>query len=98
MAGEIIYELGSHPLSRYSYNLHREKLYPTMHTIEMDLAVLEIILDGDEGEIMASYLMRYLDSSGKLLMLNSASSKLPTRWIIERQGDNWVIVDVDEHP
>lgn len=98
MAGEIIYERGSNPLSRYSYNSDSQRNFPTQHTIETDLEVLSINLDGDRGEITASYFIRYLDSSGKKLMFSSSGKDLPVRWMIEKQGEEWIVVEIDEHP
>jgi len=95
MSGEIVYERGTNPLSRYSYS---KNIYPTMHRIEVDLSVLEIALDGDSGEIRAVYSIHYYNASGETVRYASASMANPTRWTLERQGEDWVIVDIFEHP
>jgi predicted ribosome-associated RNA-binding protein Tma20 len=98
MAGEIIVERGESPLSIYSYHSYMKELFPTMATIDMSLTVVEAHVDGDRGELKVSYSMRYLDSSSALLMLSSSSLEFPSIWLIEKQGDEWVVVYIDEYP
>ena len=64
----------------------------------MELNILEVCLDGNRGEIKASYYIKYSDSSGKMVYYGSASDTLPSIWILEKQGAKWVIIDIDEHP
>ena len=91
MAGEIIYERETNILSRYSY--HKDS-HPTMDSIESDLNVLNIYLDGDSGEIKVLYSIIYLDSSGRTVRGVQATPYLPTIWVLERQGEDWVIVEI----
>ena len=95
MAGEIVYEYGTNPLSKYSY---RKKAYPTMDRIETELNIMEISLDGDVGEIKASYIICYSDSSGKILLGSGADPYMPAIWILEKQGEEWVIAEIHERP
>jgi len=97
MNAEIIYERGSSPLSRYSYC---EEKWPRMDSVRARIWVREIILDDEigKGEIRADYVMIYLDSSGRTVMGGSAGGDFPTRWTLEKQGEDWVIVEIDEHP
>ena len=93
MAGEIVYECETNPLSQYSYD---KDLYPTMDRIEMDLKVLEVSLDGNSGIIKSTYTIRYLDSSGKTVRGSGVDSHFPAIWTLEKQGENWSIIDIVE--
>ena len=93
MAGEIVYESGTNPLSLYSYH---EEFYPTMASVETDLNIIEISLDGSKGEIKAVYFIRYLDSYGDKIMGTGVDSHLPAIWALEKQGEDWVIIDIVE--
>ena len=98
MAGEIVYERGDGPLSRYSYNEDARNSFPTMYRIEFEVIIGEISLDGDRGEIRAGYSIRYLDSSGRMLMGGMVSLAMPAIWMIERHGEDWIIVEINEPP
>ena len=91
MSGDIVYERSTNPLALYSY--HKE-LYPTMNVIEMELNVMEIHLNENYGRMKVIDSIRYLDSLGRMVRGNSATSDLPTIWTLEKQEDDWVIVDI----
>ena len=95
MAAEVLIADMDNPLWRYSY---KEYNHPTMDSAEVYLKIREIIIEGDSGEIKADYTMLYYDSFGKLVMGSSAGGNFPVRWILGRQGHDWVITEIDEHP
>jgi len=95
MTAEILIE--DHSNALWIYSFIRDS-YPTMERVELNLEILEIVLDGDVGEIKASYFIRYLDSSGRTLMAGHVTPDLPAIWILERQGADWVIVEINEPP
>jgi len=92
MAGEIIYERGTNPL--YIYSFSRDS-YPTMASLSAHLQIVDINLDGDSGKILSAHSIIYRDSSGRVIMSTSACQNLPDIWILERQGEGWVIVEID---
>jgi len=95
MTGKIILDDENNPLSRYSYKMDT---YPKMHTVETNIEVIDAHLENNVGEIAVCYYMRYLDSTGKVLMYGSATFDFPAIWSIEKQGEEWIVVDIDEHP
>ena len=95
MAGEIIIDDKSDPLRRYSYD---KDTYPAMDRIVTSLKALEILLDDDIGTMKASYVILYYNSSGSVLRGSSSGPRYPTIWTIEKQGEDWVIVEINERP
>ena len=93
MSGNVTYDNGTSPLSRYSY---KKELYPAVNSIEMNLDIIDISIDGNDGQIKAVYSLRYLDSAGKLIMGSSVSRYKPAIWIVEKQGEDWVIINILE--
>jgi len=65
-----------------------------MDTIEAKLSVLEIRLDGNCGEVVVTYSIRYMDVSGNLVHSKSADRLAPDIWELERQGNDWVITRI----
>ena len=99
MAGEVVYEWDCEtgnpsPLTRYSFTSSRRQSFPDTHTIEFGLNVWEINLEDSRGEMIITYFIRYVDSTGRLLSGHSVARITPTRWILERQEEKWVIVKI----
>ena len=103
MRGEIVYEHDS-PEARYSwqwfysFNSNSRRSWPDTNTIESSLTALEIDLDYDKGRgiITVAFSMRYLDSAGNMLRGISVAPASPAALILERQGDEWVVIGIDE--
>ena len=95
MRREIVYERGTNPLWRYSAGNSRTE---ELDRVEVDLRIVGITLDGDRGEIRAIYSIQWFDSSGRTLYGVSLLSRptWPAIWTLERQGEDWVIVEVYE--
>ena len=101
MAGDIVYELGGEsvntsPLAVYSFNAMRREMFPTTERIEHGLTVLEISIDGDKGEVVLSYFIRYVDSTGRVVHGRADGPLSPSRWTIERHGGRWAITEIHE--
>jgi hypothetical protein len=99
MAGDIVYEwddaTGKYsPLVIYSFTSGRRQSFPTTHTIESDLTVLEINLDGNSGEMIIAYFIRYLDESGSLIHYRGDNHLAPSRWMLERHDGKWFITQI----
>ena len=95
MAAEILIEDMDNPLWSYSYS---ESTYPAMDRVEVYLNIREIILDEDSGEMKADYVKLYYDSSERVIRGSSAGSIRPAKWTLSRQGNDWIITEIDEHP
>ena len=98
MAGEIVYEWDCDSesdtfLAWLSFNSRSREQHPTMHLIDSGLTVLELIIDGDSGEMLVSYYVNYYDAAGTLLRGLHVDPNAPDKWIIERRGGQWVIIE-----
>jgi hypothetical protein len=95
MTGKIIIEDSKNPLFMYSYN---KEIYPATAKIEMFLRVLDLSLnnDGNNACMIVQYTIIYSNLSGDTVMRSSADLPFPSKWTIEKQGDEWVVVDIDE--
>jgi len=99
LAGEIVYEIDTetgayNPLARISFTSGRKESFPTAHSIESGLTVVEIDLNYERGEIIVAYFRRLLDSSGNLLSGEHVGVEAPSKLTVERQGGRWVVVEI----
>ena len=94
MRGEIVYERETNPL--WIYFRSDDRRLDILDRVDVDLNIVSITLDEDRGEIRASYSIRWFDSSGRKLYAVGVHPERPAIWTLERQGDDWVIVEVYE--
>ena len=97
LAGEIVYEVDLEPpspLTGFSFHSRAERTYPDTHTIESGVTILEIYLndDGITGELILTYYLHYLDSTGGVLRSLSVTDNVPEKWIIEQREGQWTVV------
>jgi len=95
MRAEYIIEDTINPLRRYSY---KEDSFPTMDRVVTSLEIYEITINGDIGEIKAGYGITYYNADDRVVRSSSSSRDWPTIWTIEKQGEDWVIIEINEHP
>lgn len=80
-------------MSRYSYKKER---YPTANNIEVNFDIISISIEGNDEQIKTAYSIRYLDSAGNLIWGSSADRNKPAIRIVEKQGEDGIIVNILE--
>jgi len=92
LRGDVIIEDETNPLWRYSF---KENKYPTVTAIDLELHVIYIHIDGDNGLIKVAYDINYLSSSGYIVW-GAGHIIYPAEWTIEKHEGKWVIVKIVE--